>query len=367
MEPIRDFILLVGWPILILGSIYIVGISVRFWKNLQKGVVGRLVLGMVIGWLITMYSLGITATGYMLTDIEHGVPVVLPIFIVWFITMVVIVWSVIRWSREAETLNAFYRGLEELVKKRTGELEKTYQTKLKREREIRELREKFVSIAAHELRTPVTAIEWGLATMIEDEKLRNTIPPDYLALLKDLRTKNQNLLDLIVNILKLARARHGDLNFENEPVSIHKTIEEIKTIVEKKAEEAGVSLSWPILEQKLPDISAHPIYLKEIITNLITNAIRYNKPNGWIRMEGEAKKDTIILSITDNGIGMSKEEMKGLFKEFYRVKNEDTKNIEGTGLGLFISQQLTERMGGSIAVFSEKGAGTTFTVTLKRR
>lgn len=362
----RNFILSAGWPVLIIGSIYIVAISVRFWRRLEKGVVGRLVLVMVIGWLLTMYSLGITATAYMFTDIENGVSVVLPVFVVWFITMVVIMWSVIRWSKEAATLNAFYRGLEELIKKRTAELEKTYTTELKKEREIRELREKFVSIAAHELRTPVTAIEWGLATIVEDEKIRHILPPDYLSLLQDLRTKNQNLLDLIVNILKLARVRSGEKAFENEPVSVRKIIEEIQSMVVKKAEENHISLSWPILDSNLPDIMAHPVYLKEVLTNLIINAIRYNKQDGWVQVEAELKKDELIIQVKDGGIGMNQAEMKNLFKEFYRVKNDKTKNIDGTGLGLFISRQLIERMGGAISVASEKDKGTVFSITLKR-
>ena len=366
MESMRNFILSVGWPVLIIGSIYIVAISVSFWRKLEKGVVGRLVLGMVIGWLLTMYSLAITATAYMFTDIENGVPVVLPVFIVWFITMVIITWSVIRWSKEAATLNAFYRGLEELIKKRTAELEKTYTNELKKEREIRELREKFVSIAAHELRTPVTAIEWGLATIVEDEKLKAILPPDYLSLLQDLRTKNQNLLNLIVNILKLARVQSGEKTFENEPVSIRKIIEEIRDMVAKRAEESKISLYWPIIETKLPDIKAHPIYLKEVLVNLIVNAIRYNKPNGWVRVEAELKAGEIIILVKDGGIGMDAGEMKNLFKEFYRVKNDKTKNIDGTGLGLFISRQLIERMGGTISVVSEKDNGTIFTITLKR-
>lgn len=365
MESTRNFIILAGWPTLIVGSIYVITISIRFWRNLEKGVVGKLVLSMVSGWLVTMYSLGITATAYMFTDIENGIPVVLPIFIVWFITMIVIILSTIRWSKEASSLNAFYRGLEELIKKRTTELEKTHQEELKKEREIRELREKFVSIAAHELRTPVTAIEWGLASIIEDEKLRSAISPDYLALLKDLRSKNKNLLELIVNILKLARAQSSSSAFENEPVSISKIVEEIKSLVTKKAEENNISLSWAILEKALPEIPAHPIYLKEVITNLVTNAIRYNKPHGWVSIEGALQKNEIVIQVKDGDIGMDETEMNGLFKEFYRVKNEETKNIEGTGLGLFISQQLIQRMGGTISVSSKKGVGTVFTITLK--
>ena len=124
LELIRTFILIIGWPILIAGSIYLTIVSIKFYQNIGKTVFGKLVLAMVLGWFVSMYSLGITATAYMFAEAQSGIIVVIPIFIIWFITMFIITWAVLRWSKETVTLNSFYSGLEELVKKRTEELEK---------------------------------------------------------------------------------------------------------------------------------------------------------------------------------------------------------------------------------------------------
>ena len=364
MEYLRTIILFIGWPILILGSICIMVLAIRFWRAVGRVVIGKLVLVMIVGWLISMYSLGITATAYMFTDIANGVAVVFPVFIVWFITMVIIIWTIIRWGKEAVTLNAFYKGLEELIRKRTEELEKTYQEKLESEMEIRALRERFVSIAAHELRAPGTAIEWGLNTILEDQKFRSTVPQDYINLLENLRVKNRALLTLVGDILQINSIQKGKMEFESERVVLKDIIIEIRSLIESGNNPKAIVIRWTILEQSLPAVHAHPIYIKEIITNLLTNALRYNKPNGLVAIDGEIKNNTVVIQVKDTGIGMTPDESKGLFQEFYRVKNKETKDIEGTGLGLFISKELTDQMKGKLWVKSEKGKGTTFYLSL---
>ena len=364
MEHLRAIILFIGWPVLILGSIYAMVLAIRFWRAVGRVVIGKLVLAMIVGWLISMYSLGITATAYMFTDIANGVAVVFPVFIVWFITMVIIIWTIIRWGKEAVTLNAFYKGLEELIRKRTEELEKTYQEKLESEMEIRALRERFVSIAAHELRAPGTAIEWGLNTILEDQKFRSTVPQDYINLLENLRVKNRALLTLVGDILQINSIQKGKMEFESERVVLKDIIIEIRSLIESGNNPKAIVIRWTILEQSLPAVHAHPIYIKEIITNLLTNALRYNKPNGLVAIDGEIKNNTVVIRVKDTGIGMTPDESKGLFQEFYRVKNKETKDIEGTGLGLFISKELTDQMKGKLWVKSEKGKGTTFYLSL---
>ena len=364
MEHLRAIILFIGWPVLILGSIYAMVLAIRFWRAVGRVVIGKLVLAMIVGWLISMYSLGITATAYMFTDIANGVAVVFPVFIVWFITMVIIIWTIIRWGKEAVTLNAFYKGLEELIRKRTEELEKTYQEKLESEMEIRALRERFVSIAAHELRAPGTAIEWGLNTILEDQKFRSTVPQDYINLLENLRVKNRALLTLVGDILQINSIQKGKMEFESERVVLKDIIIEIRSLIESGNNPKAIVIRWTILEQSLPAVHAHPIYIKEIITNLLTNALRYNKPNGLVAIDGEIKNNTVVIQVKDTGIGMTPDESKGLFQEFYRVKNKETKDIEGTGLGLFISKELTDQMKGKLWVKSEKGKGTTFYLSL---
>jgi len=123
-EVLRTLILITGWPILVIGSVFVLRESLNFYKNVKMSVFGKLVLGMAAGWLASMYSLGIVATGYMLDEAARGTKLVLPIFLVWFITMVALSVAVRHWNKEAVILDNLYLNLERLVKERTGELEK---------------------------------------------------------------------------------------------------------------------------------------------------------------------------------------------------------------------------------------------------
>lgn len=360
MELLRNLILAIGWPVLIIGSIFIMNTALRFYRNVGRTVIGKLVVWMVIGWLVSMYSLGVTATAFMLINLERGVPIVFPIFILWFITMLVISWAILRWSREAATLNAFYQNLEGQVKKRTEELKNAYEQHLRNEQEIRILRERFIFIAAHELRTPVTAIEWGLSTMLEDPKFQASLPSDYHELLQNMRDKNRKLMELVGDLLNIARIQNSSIALELEDVAIPNIVKEVEENVHAMAEHAKIELHWLIQEKSFPLVRANAIYLKEVFINLITNAIRYNKPGGWVKIDAELRPQELIVYVKDSGIGMTPEEMEKLFQEFYRVKSPETKKIEGTGLGLFITKHLLERMNGKIRVESKKGEGSTF-------
>lgn len=366
LETIRTVIIATGWPILILGSVYLMIRALVFYHQVAHGVYGRLVLAMVIGWLVSMYSLGVASTAYMFDDLEQGVFVVLPIFFVWFVTMIVIIWAVSRWSREAVTLAAFHRGLEELVKTRTSQLEEAYKTQLEKERELRQLRERFVFVAAHELRAPVTAIEWGLKTLLEDAAFQKSLPEEYRKLLEELRAKNENLLELVRNLLNVARLQSGPPILELEKVSLASVLSEVKENISPLAAEKRIEVRWPLLKEALPWVKTHPLSLREVLTNLLVNAIRYNKPGGWIDVRIELREHEVVIHVKDSGIGMDEEEMKNLFKEFHRIKSQETENIEGTGLGLFIVKQLLERMQGKIWVASKKGEGSTFSFSLPR-
>ncbi len=359
-ENIRAFILILGWPVLILGSIFLVWGALRFNKEVGKTVVGKLVLGMVVGWFVSMYSLGITATALMFASPKNGVLLVIPVFALWVVTMGLLTASIKRWSREAVTLNAFYAGLEDLVKKRTDELERAYETQIQNERDLRQLREQFVFIAAHELRTPVTAIEWGLLTMLEDKNFTDTLPPNYRQLLESMRRKNKNLLDLVADLLNVARLEKGTLKLESERMSPKESVESAVESVKPLAAKFKIDVLAPLTSEELPLVEAHPIYLKEVLMNLLTNAIRYNKPGGWVRVNGEKADNEFVISVWDSGIGIGEEEIKNLFKEFYRVKSPETQSIEGTGLGLYITKQFVELMRGRIWAESKKGEGSIF-------
>lgn len=363
-ELLRTIILVMGWPVLIVGSVFLIYKSYRFYRDVQKTVVGKLVIAMVTGWLISMYSLGIVATAYMVTDVQRGVSVVLPIFIVWFVTMGVITFTVLRWSKEAVTLNAFYRTLEQVVQEKTEALKRAYELQLHQEREIRQLREKFVFIAAHELRAPITTLRWGLSSLLGEESFIKAIAPEHLKIIENLQEKNDQLTQLIEDLLSVARIQSKTISIVLEDVKLGDIFSAVKDNVAPLAAHWQVTVSWPEDGESSLTIKSNPIMLKEVLTNLVSNAIKYNKPGGWVAVAMEHSAEELRVHVKDGGIGMTPEEMGKLFQEFYRVATPETRDKEGTGLGLFISKKLIEQMRGRIWVQSVKGQGSTFSFTL---
>jgi len=176
---------------------------------------------------------------------------------------------------------------------------------------------------------------------------------------------NKQLSSLVQDLLEVIRSESGQLKFALEPVKIDEIIKEEIKDLSIKANEKKIKLIYD--ERKLPQVIGNPQKLKEVIINLIDNAIKYSKDKTKIIVNHEITKDTIITNVIDNGIGMTEEEKKHLFEKFYRIQNEETKNIPGTGLGLFIVKTLIRKMNGDIWVESKRGEGSTFSFSLKKQ
>jgi signal transduction histidine kinase len=228
--------------------------------------------------------------------------------------------------------------------------------------ENRKLRDEFVFIAAHELRTPVTAIRGYLSMILE--KTFGEVPEKIRENLLIVNQSNDRLVQLVQDLLEVARSEAGKMKVEivNIPMTENVTtvVNELRSLSEKK----GIKVAY---EKPEPDVvvKADSYKLKEVLTNLIGNAIKYTAGAGDIIVKHEIKGKELITHITDHGIGLTKEEVEKLFGKFYRAQNTETKDIEGTGLGLFICKEIVERMNGRIWVTSEKGKGSTFSFSLQ--
>jgi len=227
--------------------------------------------------------------------------------------------------------------------------------------ELVRIKDQFVFIAAHELRTPVTVIK-GYASMALEEGAgaANEKVTKYL---KGVEQANERLLQLVEDLLEVARSEAGKIVIRVQPVDIRKpivaTVEELKQLAKKKS----ISLDYQS-PQNLPDVLADEDRVREVAMNLINNAIKYTPSNGHVWVSHEIREKEVVTSVKDDGFGIPKEDQEKLFKKFYRVRTEQTQSIEGTGLGLFIVKELVEKMGGKIWVESEEGKGSTFSFSL---
>lgn len=234
-------------------------------------------------------------------------------------------------------------------------------------------RAEFISTASHEMRTPIASIEGYLglalnpATATIDEKARNFITKAH--------SSAQHLGRLFQDLLDVSKA--DDHRLKNNP-SVVDIVPFIETIVEglaPKAKEKGLRILYKPMPGGTTDENRrlNPVYyvnvdndhLREISDNLIENAIKYT-PAGDVVVDVTGDNDKVVVSITDTGIGIPREDQAHLFQKFYRVDNSDTREIGGTGLGLYLCRRLAETMGGRIWVESEYKKGSTFFVELPR-
>ncbi len=229
--------------------------------------------------------------------------------------------------------------------------------------ENQKLKDEFVFIAAHELRTPVTAIK-GYLSMILDNGF-GSVPEKIREPLKITDAANQRLVQLVQDLLEVARSDAGRMQIKLSPLVIGEQVQTVIKELESLAGQKNIALNY---KSELSDkkVLADGYKIKEVLINLIGNAIKYTLTGGGIEISHEIDKDNFLTThIKDHGMGISEENLAKLFKKFYRVESEQTKNIEGTGLGLFICKQIVERMDGKIEVASKVGQGSTFSFSLK--
>lgn len=229
-------------------------------------------------------------------------------------------------------------------------------------KQLQELKNEFTFIAAHELRTPVTAIKGFLSMVFEGDA--GVISDKLKQYLDPVRQANERLIQLVNDILEIARSEAGRLKIEVSPCEIGTSIQEILAEVKPLADEKKISLHYELLPS-VPRVFADELRLKEVITNFASNAIKYNNIGGWIKVSHEIKNGMLATHVADNGFGMSQEDQKKVFEKFFRSDAAKIKSITGTGLGLFITKELVEKMGGKVWFASEEGKGTTFSFSLK--
>lgn len=228
---------------------------------------------------------------------------------------------------------------------------------------LQELKNEFVFIAAHELRSPVTAIKGYLSIIFED--FQATLTKETKKILQTVQNSNDRLVELVNNILVIARSDAGRMKIEVSPVSLKDNVQAVLEEVKPLAQDKNISLKYDQLS-KLPQVLADSARLKEVMMNFVSNAIKYNNQGGWIKVSHQIKKASVITHVADNGLGLSEADQKHLFEKFFRSEADEFKEIEGTGLGLFITKELIEKMHGQVWFKSSKGRGTTFSFSLPR-
>ena len=229
----------------------------------------------------------------------------------------------------------------------------------------------FISTASHEMRTPVASIEGYLGLALNPATA--TIDARAKSFLEKAHENTQHLGQLFQDLLDITKAEDGRL--KNEPVVLDATefARDIWEGLKPKAENKGLEYVFMPDHNVTGEKTIMPVFfihadrdhLHEVLNNLFENAIKYT-PSGTVAVNVTGDNDSVQISVKDSGIGIPAEDLPHLFQKFYRVDNSETREINGTGLGLFLSRKLTESIGGKLTVESEYKKGSVFTVKLPR-
>lgn len=226
-----------------------------------------------------------------------------------------------------------------------------------------QMKSEFVSIASHELLTPISAIE-GYLSMILEENIGKVDPQarDYL---NKVYTSAKRLSLLIKDLLSVSRIESGKMKIDLQQLDMAKMITDTIDQLKFVAADKKLSIQFMKPEKDLPPVWADPDRTMQVLVNLVSNAIKYT-PSGKVTVTAHSDRHTglVSISVEDTGLGMNKTQMAHLFTKFYRVDTPETSGIGGTGLGLYITKSIIEKMGGTITCKSTPGHGSTFSFTL---
>jgi PAS domain S-box-containing protein len=216
----------------------------------------------------------------------------------------------------------------------------------------------FLSSMSHELRTPMNAII-GFAQMLEYDSEMTADQQDNV---HEILKAGRHLLDLINEVLDLAKIESGRVDLSMEGIELSALGEDCRHLIQPIADKAGIGLFVEFHAAHV--VFADRVRLKQVLLNLLSNAIKYNQPNGTVRLGvAPGKPDHLRLVVTDSGVGIAPDRLKEVFQPFNRLGAEASE-IEGTGIGLTITRRLVEMMGGEMGVDSALGIGSTFWVEL---
>jgi signal transduction histidine kinase len=228
-------------------------------------------------------------------------------------------------------------------------------------RELDRLKNEFISRASHQLRTPLNHIEWGLQTILEEPK---NLTEEQKRFLQKMYDSSRNLVRLVSQLLDISRIEEGTFIYKKQKVDLPKMLNKIILDYAREIKEKKISVH--IEKAKSVWVFADPLLLEMALSNIISNAVLYNREKGEISVNFEIKEDVVLTHIRDTGIGIPKEEIPFIFKRFYRGRNAASYVPDGTGLGLSFAKEVLERQGGTISLESEEKKWTEVSVSLPK-
>jgi PAS domain S-box-containing protein len=233
-----------------------------------------------------------------------------------------------------------------------------------RMQEASRLKSEFLANMSHELRTPLNAII-GFAELMHNGKV-GPMSPDHHEYMGDILTSSRHLLQLINDVLDLAKVESGKMDFRPEPVDVAKLVGEVRDILRGLAVSKRLRVDTHV-DADVAKVIVDPARVKQVLYNYLSNAIKFTPEDGSVHIRVQPEGTALFrVDVEDTGVGVAPEQMGMLFVEFQQLDASTAKKYQGTGLGLALTKRLVEAHGGRVSVRSTLGQGSTFSATLPR-
>ena len=228
-------------------------------------------------------------------------------------------------------------------------------------REAQEMKSTFISVISHELKTPVSLIKGYASTLRREDAAWD--PATVQASLQVIEDEADRLAELIDNLLEASRLQAGNFKLDISDVSLCHLAERVAADFRTQTNKHTIVVDFP---RDCPVVRGDEKRLRNVLDNLVSNAIKYSPNGGQVRIWAEVHPDEVWVGVSDEGIGIPQDELDRVFERFYRVNHDITRKTKGTGLGLYLVQSIVEAHGGRIWAESTPGKGATFTFALPR-
>ena len=278
------------------------------------------------------------------------------------VILVVIMRGNVRLTRLNETLNALLRENHEVGKilvRRDLELTAANE----RLRSLDTSKSEFVSVAAHQLRTPLTGIRWTFNTLLEEE-MSGPLTPEQKKVLTSGLKATLRVIALVNDLLNVARIEEGRFGFRFLAQPFEPIVRSSVEASRKLAEDKGITLTLEVRNKEIPAAIVDGERISMVLDNIINNAIKYTPPGGQVEITVWSESSGIYVAVKDTGIGIPAYQMDRMFDKFFRAENAIRFQTSGTGLGLYVVKNIVESHGGRVWIESEEGKGTTLTFSL---
>ena len=226
-------------------------------------------------------------------------------------------------------------------------------------KKLEDSRQEFVSNVSHELKTPITSVKVLAESLLAQEDVPPELYREFLVDINEEIERENKIINDLLSLVKLDKTA-GDMHIVN--TSINEMLEQILKRLRPIANKRGIEMIFESYRQVSADVDE--VKLSLAISNLIENAIKYNKDEGWIRVSLNADHKYFYVKVSDSGVGIPEDSMDLIFDRFYRVDKARSRETGGTGLGLSIARNAIHMHRGAIKVYSKLGEGTTFTVRI---